>query len=116
MSWFDQFCYGSVFVRRVNGLTWFAVVAMGAAMLGGGAACAQTADPAAQATPAAHAPAAPVAPAATAPTVAAAPQGGSIKGTVNASGVPLPGVAVTATNTLTGKKYATTTDPCQKSP
>jgi len=42
--------------------------------------------------------------------VPAAPQGGTIKGTVKASGVPLPGVAVTATNTLTGKKYATTTD------
>ena len=40
----------------------------------------------------------------------AAPQGGTIKGTVKAGAVPLPGVAVTATNTLTGKKYATTTD------
>ena len=46
------------------------------------------------------------APAATA-TVAA---GGTIHGTVKANGVPLPGVAITATNTLTGKKYATTTD------
>ncbi len=42
--------------------------------------------------------------------------GGTIKGTVvagtvgKAGGVPLPGVAVTATNTLTGKKYTTTTD------
>ena len=36
--------------------------------------------------------------------------GGTIKGNVNAGGVPLPGVSVTATNTLTGKKYATTTD------
>ena len=33
-----------------------------------------------------------------------------VKGTVKASGVPLPGVSVTATNTLTGKRYATTTD------
>lgn len=44
---------------------------------------------------------------------AAAPQsssGGTIKGTVKAGAVPLPGVAITATNTLTGKKYATTTD------
>ena len=47
---------------------------------------------------------------AVAPVVAAEPQGGTIQGTVKASGVPLPGVAVTATNTLTGKKYATTTD------
>jgi trimeric autotransporter adhesin len=36
--------------------------------------------------------------------------GGTITGTVKAGAVPLPGVAVTATNTLTGKKYATTTD------
>jgi uncharacterized membrane protein YgcG len=47
---------------------------------------------------------------AAAPTVAAAAQGGTIRGTVKASGVPLPGVAVTATNSLTGKKYTTTTD------
>ncbi len=85
-----------------------------------------TADPAAQApaapatqapapaaaapTPAAEAPAAQTPAASAAPVVTAAPQGGTIKGTVKASGVPLPGVAVTATNTLTGKKYATTTD------
>jgi trimeric autotransporter adhesin len=36
--------------------------------------------------------------------------GGTISGTVKAGAVPLPGVTVTATNTLTGKKYATTTD------
>ena len=36
--------------------------------------------------------------------------GGTIKGTVKAGAVPLPGVGITATNTLTGKKYATTTD------
>jgi len=44
------------------------------------------------------------------PAVAAAAQGGTISGTVKAGPIPLPGVAVTATNTLTGKKYATTTD------
>ncbi len=33
-----------------------------------------------------------------------------IQGTVRSGTVPLPGVAVTATNTLTGKKYSTTTD------
>ncbi len=33
-----------------------------------------------------------------------------VRGTVKAGVVPLPGVGVTATNTLTGKKYATTTD------
>jgi hypothetical protein len=45
-----------------------------------------------------------------APAQTAAPAGGTIKGDVKAGAVPLPGVAVTATNTLTGKKYATTTD------
>ena len=45
--------------------------------------------------------------------VVAAPNeasGGKISGTVKAGAVPLPGVGVTATNSLTGKKYATTTD------
>jgi hypothetical protein len=43
-------------------------------------------------------------------------QGGTIAGRVvagtvgKAGGVPLPGVAITATNTLTGRKYATSTD------
>ena len=41
---------------------------------------------------------------------ASANAGGTIRGTVKAGTTPLPGVAVTATNTLTGKKYATTTD------
>jgi hypothetical protein len=49
-----------------------------------------------------------------APPPVAAPQavfaGGKIRGTVKAGNVPLPGVSITATNTLTGKKYATTTD------
>ena len=49
-------------------------------------------------------------------TVTAASQGGTIAGRVvagavgKAGGVPLPGVAITAMNTLTGRKYATTTD------
>ena len=42
--------------------------------------------------------------------VSVAATGGTITGAVKAGAVPLPGVAVTATNTLTGKKYATTTD------
>lgn len=41
---------------------------------------------------------------------AVATAGGTISGSVKAGAVPLPGVAVTASNTLTGKKYATTTD------
>jgi trimeric autotransporter adhesin len=48
------------------------------------------------------------------PTAAPVPpveaSGGRIIGTVKAGVVPLPGVGMTATNTLTGKKYATTTD------
>ncbi len=44
------------------------------------------------------------------PEHAVAASGGTIRGTVKAGTVPLPGVAVTATNTLTGKKYATSTD------
>jgi hypothetical protein len=60
-------------------------------------------------------PAAPGASSATATPQPAAPQGGTIRGTVIAGavgkpgGVPLPGVAVTATNTLTGKRYAAAT-------
>jgi len=45
-----------------------------------------------------------------APAAATEASGGTITGAVKAGVVPLPGVAVTATNTLTGKKYATTTD------
>jgi len=56
--------------------------------------------------PAAQTPQAPT----VAPAVTAVAQGGTISGTAKAGTVPLPGVAVTATNTLTGKKYATTTD------
>jgi hypothetical protein len=36
--------------------------------------------------------------------------GGVIRGTVKAGNVPLPGVSVTAANSLTGKKFSTTTD------
>lgn len=43
-------------------------------------------------------------------TATAEVQGGTIRGTVKAGTTPLPGVAITATNTLTGKKYTTTTD------
>src|ERR1700727_2698539 len=47
---------------------------------------------------------------ATAAPAAAEASGGTITGSVKAGAVPLPGVSVTATNTLTGKQYATTTD------
>ena len=72
-------------------------VALGTA-LGHGAVLAQT-------------PAAPASPqAAPAPAVSATVSGGRIRGTVKAGTVPLPGVAVVATNTLTGKKYQAATD------
>ncbi len=51
-----------------------------------------------------------VAGAQTSAPVVAEQSGGTITGTVKAGAIPLPGVGVTATNTLTGKKYATTTD------
>ena len=41
---------------------------------------------------------------------ASAVQGGTIAGAVKAGAIPLPGVSITATNTLTGKKFSTTTD------
>jgi trimeric autotransporter adhesin len=43
-------------------------------------------------------------------TPAAAPAGGQVHGTIKAGNVPLPGVSVVATNTLTGQRYATITD------
>jgi hypothetical protein len=56
-------------------------------------------------------------PAQTAAPIAAAPvsnttaaTGGTLHGVIKSGNIPLPGVAVTATNTLTGKRYATTTD------
>jgi hypothetical protein len=36
--------------------------------------------------------------------------GGKLHGTVKSGNIPLPGVTVTAQNTLTGKRYSTTTD------
>jgi hypothetical protein len=45
-----------------------------------------------------------------APAAPSAQAGGTIHGTVKSGTVPLPGVSITATNTLTGKKYSTVTD------
>ena len=95
---------GRLSKRRAAGIAVLMLSSSG--MVLAGPAWAQTAaSPAATATPATATPAAP-----------AAPQDGTIHGTVVAGtagkpgGVPLPGVAITATNTLTGKKYVTTTD------
>jgi hypothetical protein len=41
---------------------------------------------------------------------AATVAGGLVHGTVKAGNVPLPGVSIVATNTLTGQRYATITD------
>ena len=48
----------------------------------------------------------PAAQSATAP----APSGGKLHGMVKSGNLPLPGVTVTAQNTLTGKRFSTTTD------
>ena len=67
-------------------------------------------------TPVAPAPTPPAPQVTTQAVSADAAQGGTIKGTVIAGavgkpgGVPLPGVAITARNSLTGKQYTTTTD------
>src|ERR1700758_3098401 len=58
----------------------------------------------AQSTPAAAPPANPN------PAAPAATKGGLVHGTVKAGNIPLPGVSVVATNTLTGQRYATVTD------
>jgi trimeric autotransporter adhesin len=103
----------------VEGWTIRRRVWMAAAMLCGGALMAQS--------PAAVQPAAVVPPAPAVQSIGAvqapasqvtavAGQGGTIEGRVvagavgKAGGVPLPGVAITAMNSLTGRKYATTTD------
>ena len=121
---------GEVYVKGLAGLRFRQGVTAGivaATMLWGGTLAAQT--PAEQGsgpqTPAVQTPAAipptggvQAAGAVQAPaaTVTAAVQGGTITGRVvagtvgKAGGVPLPGVAITAMNSLTGKKYATTTD------
>jgi len=104
----------------VKGFTQNAVMAtaalLGITLCGGLAAVAQT--PAAQ-TPATPAPQTTPASAPQVTTQAVpseAAQGGTIKGTVVAGtvgkpgGIPLPGVAITAKNSLTGKQYTTTTD------
>lgn len=46
----------------------------------------------------------------TQPDATPAQAGGTIHGTVKSGTTPLPGVSITATNTLTGKKYSTVTD------
>ena len=54
--------------------------------------------------------AAPASPTPAAPANGSATAGGTLHGVIKSGSIPLPGVAVTATNTLTGKRIATTTD------
>ncbi len=49
-------------------------------------------------------------PAAQSPPALEAPHGGRLHGMVRSGNIPLPGVTVTAQNTLTGKRYSTTTE------
>ena len=88
--------------------------AMGVVVFCGIAAVAQTA---AQNTPPPTAQTPVTAPASNAPSSDAPQQpqaqpvaGGKLHGTVKSGNTPLPGVSVTAQNTLTGKRYSTTTD------
>ncbi|MGB9029947.1 MAG: carboxypeptidase-like regulatory domain-containing protein, partial [Acidobacteriaceae bacterium] len=66
----------------------------------------QAPAPAPTTSPAPDAQSTPAAPAAAVPAQA----GGTIHGTVKDGNIPLPGVSVTASNSLTGKRYSTTTD------
>lgn len=52
----------------------------------------------------------PSAPQAAAPAASPVVAGGKLHGTVKSGNIPLPGVTVTAQNSLTGKRYSTTTD------
>ena len=86
-----------------------------AALTQGAAAQAPRADAGQSSTPAAPptsppTPAVPITPNAAAQTAPPVESGGRLHGVVKSGTTPLPGVTVTAKNTLTGKKYSTTTD------
>ena len=101
---------------------WVWAIAVGILVAGAGAGIAQAPvdppaapeTPATVSAPAASSPAAPAstasAPSTTAPPIGLAAAGGRLHGVIKSGNIPLPGVAVTAQNTLTGKKYSTTTD------
>src|SRR5271157_941322 len=69
----------------------------------------QSSSPSNSASPAVSPPTAPQPPSGQAPSVPAV-TGGRLHGQVKSGNTPLPGVTVTAQNTLTGKRYSTTTD------
>src|ERR1041385_1952822 len=74
--------------------------------------CGQEPVPAQPANPPAAGSAQPVVsqPKVAAPVAASATSFGEITGAVKSGNIALPGVSVTAANTLTGKKYSTSTD------
>jgi trimeric autotransporter adhesin len=83
------------------------LIATGVFAAGAFVCVAQAQTPPPSTSPSAATPSVPAsAPAAPDATVA----GGKLHGVVKSGNVPLPGVTVTAQNTLTGKRYATTTD------
>ncbi len=75
---------------------------------------AQTPAPSNPAQSSSSAPASTITPSTSNPAAVQAPvqsvSGGKLHGVVKSGNVPLPGVAVTAQNSLTGKRYSTTTD------
>jgi len=85
--------------------TWIA--ALGMVVVCGAAWRAQAAG---QAAPEAQSPTQAAAPAQTAAPATATVAGGRLHGTAMSGKTPLPGVTVTAQNTLTGKRYSTTTN------
>jgi trimeric autotransporter adhesin len=88
------------------------VVALSAGCVGAQGQAAPAASSAAGAAPVSSS-AAPSPASAQAQTSASSPttvEGGRLHGQVKSGNIPLPGVTVTAQNTLTGKRYATTTD------
>ncbi|HKF49110.1 MAG TPA: carboxypeptidase regulatory-like domain-containing protein [Terracidiphilus sp.] len=99
---------------RGRGSKWLAGVGLGALCV---FCAAQATTPATQTAGQPVTPDAPAAPApqSTAPSpssteTSTAVTGGKLHGVVKSGNVPLPGVAVTAQNTLTGKRYTTTSD------
>ena len=82
-----------------------AIALAGAALLVPGCVRAQGTQPASTSSPAEASP-----PQASGPVASVTATGGTIHGSVRTGTSPLPGVAITATNTLTGKRYATSTD------
>jgi trimeric autotransporter adhesin len=86
---------------------YFRMLIAAALLAASGVLCADaqsTTAPATQAAPVTPAQSAAAAPSSSAVT------GGTLHGVIKSGSVALPGVTITATNTLTGKKFATTTD------